>query len=100
MKILFVSANGRTHAVVWQKDVDIVLARVLYDNGKTEDKICDSDTLYDAVDEWGGLYSSVHIAEVDDLRSAFKYLGKASDLAETLPEVSVYDISPSANPAP
>lgn len=96
MRVLFVSSQGRTRAVVWQKDVDIVLARVWYDNGTTEDKICDSDTLFDAIDEWGGLYSGVHIAEVDDLRSAFKYLGKASDLAETLPEVSAYDIQPIA----
>lgn len=96
MNVLFVSTQGRTRAVIWQQDVDIVLARVWHDNGTTEDKICDSDTLYEAIDEWGGLYSGVHVAEVDDLRSAFKYLGKASDLAETLPEVSVYDIQPIA----
>lgn len=94
MKVLFVSSQGRTRAVVWQREPDLVMARVWYDNGTTEDKICDSDTLYQAIDEWGGLYSAVHIAEVDDLRSAFKYLGKASDLAETLPEVSAYDIQP------
>ena len=96
MNVLFVSSQGRTRAVVWQRDTDIVLARVWYDNGKTEDKICDSDTLYDAIKEWGGLYSGVHIAQVDDLRSAFKYLGKASDLAETLPEVDAYAIQPIA----
>lgn len=94
MNVLFVSSMGRTRAIVWQRAADIVMARVWYDNGTTEDKICDSDTLFQAVDEWGGLYSGVHIAEVDDLRSAFKYLGKASDLAETLPEVSVHAIRP------
>lgn len=94
MNVLFISVMGRTRGVAWQRDVDIVMERVWYDDGTTEDKICDSDTLYEAVDELGGLYSAVHIAEVDDLRSAFKYLGKASDLAETLPEVSVYAIQP------
>lgn len=95
MKICFASENGRTNAVIWQKDVDVVMARVIFNNGTTEDRICDADTLYDAVKEWSGSYSTVHIAEVDDLRSAFKYLGKASDLAETLPEVPAYDVASS-----
>jgi hypothetical protein len=99
VNVLFISSMGRTRGVAWQRDVDIVLHRVWYDNGTTEDKICDSDTLFEAIRELGGLYSHVHIAEVVDLRSAFKYLGKASDLAETLPEVSAYAIQPAA-PAP
>ena len=100
MKVVFVSENGRTNAVLWQKGAGVVMARVLFNSGKTEDQVCDSDTLYRAADEWSGSYSSVHVSEVDDLRSAFKYLGKASDLAETLPEVSAHDTNTSASPAP
>lgn len=99
MKVVFVSENGRTHAVLWQKGPGLVMSRVMFEDGKTEDQVCDSDTLRAATREWSGSYSAVHVAEVDDLRSAFKYLGKASDLAETLPEVSANDTSTLASPA-
>jgi len=96
MKIIFASQNGRTNAVIWQKDLGLIMARVMFNNGTVEDQVCDSGDMRSAANEWSGSYSAVHVAELDDLQSAFKYLGKASELSETLPEVNFYD-SPSSD---
>ena len=52
-----------------------------------------SFSLYDAFIERGGAYNPLYPAEVDDLRTAFKYLGKSVDLVKTLPEVFFDDES-------
>lgn len=96
MKVFFVFSQDRTRAVAWQQDKTTVMVRVIDQAGKTRDERAESLSLYDAMKEWGGTYSTLHIVEVEDLRSAFKYLGKSSDLAETLPKISPYDIHPEA----
>jgi hypothetical protein len=74
------------------------VSRIWRNDGSVTEKALAADTLIDAIDAQG-LYSPTYPAEVDDLRSAFKYLGKAADLVETLPEVDLSNAGQPNSPA-
>lgn len=90
MIVVFVSDadKKRVRKVLWQQEPDLVVARSWFDNGLVQEEAMAEDTLLQAIDSMG-IYSHAHPAEVDDLESAFKYLGKSADLVETLPEANI-----------
>ena len=91
----FDSSRSRVIEVIWEDD-GVVKSRMLLSDGSTKEEVTDAVDLKEAMNEFGGAYAPMYPAEVDDLRSAFKYLGKASDLAETLPEAELGPIEPGA----
>jgi len=98
MNVVFVfDDEGRVRRVMWNED-GAVKSRTLYGDGSMGDKNLGHSGLHSAMHKVGG-YSSAYSAEVDDLRSAFQYLGKAADLVETLPEVNVVDAQPNNSEA-
>lgn len=98
MHVVFVfDSNDRTRRVMWVNEGDsCVMARIMKDDGSVADEKVGCSGLHDAMRRYGGAYTPMYPAEVGDLRSAFKYLGKAADLVETLPEAHVRDIQPSS----
>lgn len=82
---VFDGDRNRVREVMWQKAEDLVVSRIWHHNGSTVDEAQSADTLYEATTSRGS-YSPTYPVEVEDLRSAFKYLGKSADLVETLPE--------------
>jgi len=98
MHVVFVfDDEDRVRRVMWDDD-GVVKARTLYGDGSVSDDSLGHAGLHSAMHKTGG-YSSAYATEVDDLRSAFQYLGKAADLVETLPEVNVVDAQPSNSEA-
>ena len=93
MRVVFIfdAQRDRVREVIWEDD-GIVMAKIMKSDGSIEDEHLDAEDLYMAAHSEGGPYSPAYPAEVDDLRSAFKYLGKAADLAETLPGADLGDI--------
>jgi hypothetical protein len=92
MLVIFVfdGDRDRVREVIYQKAENLVASRQWFPNGTTKDTVLAADDLVQALEERGGMYSPCHPTEVDDLRSAFKYLGKSADLAETLPDVDLF----------
>ena len=92
MKVMFSYNSGfdRISSVYWEES-GAVKSRTLLSNGSFRDKDHRFKTLREAFRELYGSYNPFYVAEVDDIRSAFKYLGKASDLVETLPKASFDD---------
>lgn len=90
MKVLFGFDTGHAKVVevLWEEDGE-VMTRMLRSDGSIKDDSTGIYGLASALVELGGAYSPMYPAEVDDLRSAFQYLGKAADLVETLPEASL-----------
>lgn len=100
MLVVFVfdGDHDRVREVMWQKAENLVVSRVWSDDGSIAEKALSADNLIQAIDAQG-LYSPTYPTEVDDLRSAFKYLGKAADLVETLPEVDLSNGGQPTSPA-
>jgi hypothetical protein len=91
MKVLIVSSvdTGKVTQILWH-DVDCVSSKTLYRDGTQEEKATYYATLLDAANEMGNGYSVSRLVDVADIRSAEKYLGKSSDLVNTLPEQDIY----------
>lgn len=102
MLVIFVfdGDRDRVRGVIWQKAENLVVSRQWFPDGTTKDNVLVADNLLQALDERQGIYSPCHPAEVGDLRSAFKYLGKSADLAETLPNVDLATAIQPASVAP
>lgn len=98
MLVIFVfdGDRDRTREVIWQKAESLIVSKQWFPDGSFKDTVLAADDLVQALEERGGIYSPCHPAEVGDLRSAFKYLGKSADLAETLPDV---DLATAVQPA-
>jgi len=99
MLVVFVfdGDRNRVREVMWQEADNLVVSRVWREDGTVTEKALGADNLAGAIDRQG-LYSPTYPTEVDDLRSAFKYLGKAADLVETLPEADISNVGQSASP--
>jgi len=96
---VFDGDRDRVREVIWQKAENLVVSKHWFQDGTVKDEVLAADNLLQALDERGGIYSVCHPAEVGDLRSAFKYLGKSADLVETLPDVDLTTaIQPSVAP--
>jgi hypothetical protein len=100
MVVIFVfdGDRDRVREVIYQKADNLVASRQWLSDGSLKDTVLAADDLIQAMEERGGLYSPCHPAEVEDLRSAFKYLGKSADLAETLPDVDLAALQPAVEP--
>lgn len=98
MLVIFVfdGDHDRVREVVYQKAPNLVVSQQWFPDGATRESVLAADDLLQALEERGGLYSPCYPAEVGDLRSAFKYLGKSADLVETLPDV---DLATALQPA-
>jgi hypothetical protein len=92
MKVLIVSSidTGRVEQIIWQEGVKLVAEKTMYKDGTVEEDATYHDTLLDAANEINGSYSIWRLVDVADLRSAEKYLGKSSDLVNTLPELDIH----------
>lgn len=102
MLVIFVfdGDHDRVREVIWQKAETLVVSQQWFPDGTTKETVLAADDLFQALKERGGLYSSCHPAEVGDLRSAFKYLGKSADLVETLPDVDIVPTAVQSGVAP
>jgi len=78
---------------MWEDDGGTCIkSRTLFSDDSVKEELVTCKGLRDAMRLYAGPYTPMYPAEVDDLRSAFKYLGKASDLAEMLPQAHVSDL--------
>lgn len=91
MLVIFVfdGDHDRVREVIWQKAETLVVSKQWFPDGTFKDSVLAADDLIQAQEERCGSYSPCYPAEVGDLRSAFKYLGKSADLVETLPDVDL-----------
>lgn len=90
MQVLFAYSTDfkKIQAVIWQDETGIN-ERTLMSNGTTRDKQLNFTSLSEVHQQLGRAMYPMYPAEVDDIRLAFKYLGKASDLVELLPEADL-----------
>ena len=90
MKVLFgYSADfSKISAVCWQTEDGEVVERVLRIDGSTKDYVHPHETIEDMWKHVGAVMDLMYPAEVDDIRTALKYLGKSSDLVELLPKAT------------
>lgn len=90
MTVLFGYSLDFEHVttVYWEQD-GIVKMRVLRGSGMAEEDMPEYQTLAQLKADLGRGVYVMYPAVVGDLRSAFKYLGKSTDLVETLPEVDL-----------
>lgn len=79
---------SRVVSVYWQDD-EGVKGKHIRNNGEVFEKSYRYSSLRQCIDDVSGTYSPVRPAQVEDLRSAFKYLGKSSELADMLPEAQI-----------
>lgn len=93
MKVIFGADHEHVFEVYWDEGGEIK-NRVLMTDGSTEDHEVQCDFLSDVLRTHGSSYIHYYAVEVDDVRVAFKYLGKAADLVATLPEVSLAEPEP------
>lgn len=91
MKVLFAYTPDfkRIEGVIWAEETGEVVERILMPNGSTKQRTLNFASLLDARNQLGRSMYPLYPAEIGDLRSAFKYLGKASDLVELLPEAEL-----------
>ena len=91
MKVIFSVAVSRfvVIAVTWKDDDGDIVERTLLSDGSVKDRVLNDPTLYSAMGSRHGSSSYAVPVEVADVRSAFKYLGKSSDLVELLPEATI-----------
>lgn len=91
MDVLFVfdSGQGRIIAVIWEDDGKCRMRKLDSRTSFKDEDLDDVDSLRNAVLIYGGPYSPMYPARVNDLRSAFQYIGKSSDLVKLLPTAEV-----------
>jgi hypothetical protein len=87
----FDSSHDRVVKVLWEDDRGQVKVRIRKPDGSTKYRDMGHAGLAEVVLSVGGAYSPMYPTDVDDLRSAFQYLGKAADLVETLPKAYLGD---------
>lgn len=87
----FDASYDRVVQVYWEGDQGEVMVRTRKQDGSSFDRSLGCCGLQKVMMEYSSPYSPLYPAEIDDVRSAFKYLGKAADLAETLPEADLGD---------
>ncbi len=79
----------KVNAVYWETEEGAVKRKYLRSDGTVLQDDVDMSTLAQICNRVGGSHIAMYPAVVDDLRSAFQYLGKASDLVELLPEAPI-----------
>ena len=79
----------KVQSVYWQGEDGKVMRKVLRADGSVAEEPIDWPDLATVCNRIAGAHTPMYPAVVDDLRSAFQYLGKASDLVETLPEADI-----------
>jgi len=87
----------KVNAVYWENE-GVVRRKFLRSDGEVLEADVEKGSLANICDRVGGSHIVLYAAVVDDLRSAFQYLGKASDLVELLPEADI-DCSPTNDTA-
>lgn len=80
---------SKVNGVYWEADNGMVKRKFLRSDGTVLEADVEEGTLSDIMNRVAGSHIAMYPAVVDDLRSAFQYLGKASDLVETLPEANI-----------
>jgi len=95
MKVMFgYNADCDRITDVYWATPEGVDCRSIRDDGSFKEEQLGYATLREAYKSLYGSFNPFYVTEVDDVRAAFKYLGKASDLVETLPEASLDDEQP------
>ena len=90
----FTMGGERVEAVHWEEK-GCMVGKVLAPDGTIKDERREHcPHLSDLAREVAGGQGQVYAAEVDDVRSALKYLGKSADLAQMLPRVDVHVDAP------
>jgi len=74
---------------VYFLDGDRVSVRRYRDDGTTVDRLLMYHSIVDAYRDLNSSINPLYPAEVSDVRSAFKYLGKSSELIDLLPEAEL-----------
>lgn len=96
MVIVF-DISTQTHKVrgVYWEEGESFAGKHLVSDGSLEDISMPGPMhISELVRELAGGQGHAYPAEVDDIRSGLKYLGKSSDLAEMLPQVDVWKDAP------
>jgi hypothetical protein len=87
----FTMDGKRVEAAHWEEG-DCMVGKVLAADGSIKDeRRPDCPHLSELAREVAGGQGQAYAAEVDDVRSALKYLGKSTDLVRLLPHVDVHD---------
>ena len=86
----FTMDRGRVQAVHWEEGGCMVGKTLMQDGSIRDERREHCTDLSELTREVAGGQGQAYTAEVDDVRSAMKYLGKAADLAMMLPHVNVH----------
>lgn len=96
MSVILVSSYGSpVYMAFWQEGRVVRGVRWMSD-GSTCDENGKYQTLPDVMKHLNKGYNVAYAVEVPDLRVALKYLGKPTDLVETLPEATIDAVIPRA----
>jgi len=87
----FTMDGGRVSSVHWEESGCMVGKRLAADGSISDERRPECPHLSELSRELAGGHGSAYAAEVDDVRSALKYLGKSSELVALLPHVDVHD---------
>ena len=96
MQVIFIMSmdGSRVDSVSWQ-DGGSFTGRTMMDDGSIKTNDYDENYVHLAdVAQDAGSHTQVYGAEVDDIRSALKYLGKSPDLVKMLPSVNIWADAP------
>jgi hypothetical protein len=80
---------SKVSAVYYIDDEGMVAVRRLMSDGKIAQEELPYDSLQAAHDDLRSSMNPLYVAQVNDVRTAFKYLGKSSELIELLPEAEL-----------
>lgn len=75
-------------SVYFMRDGQVKVRRLM-DDGTTQEEDLGYSSIPTAYYGMNSTMNPLYVADVDDERSAFKYLGKSSDLIHLLPEASL-----------
>lgn len=75
-------------SVYYMKDGQVAVRRLM-DDGATQNQDLGYADIPSAYYDMNSTMNPLYVADVDDERSAFKYLGKSSDLIHLLPEADL-----------
>lgn len=90
MKVIFgySPADDIVSSVYW-KDSGLIQDKTLRTDGVTVDHVLNATSLWWVLQHRSSSHWWVYAAEVEDVRSAFKYLGKSIDLVFLLPDAKL-----------
>ncbi len=90
----FTMDGERVEGVHWEENGCMVGKNLMQDGSLRDSRREHCPHMSELAREVAGGWGHIYSAEVDDIRSALKYLGKSTDLVKLLPFVDVHADAP------